>query len=74
MLVLALRSRVDGLDNVGGGVSSPQTWKRTTTVRDVGEGRLEMIVNVNEGEVQGDADESLGEQKFRRVQAGKEYN
>ncbi|KAG8352289.1 hypothetical protein FVEN_g12981 [Fusarium venenatum] len=61
MLVLALRSRVDGLDNVGGVVSSPQTWKRTTTVRDVGEGRLEMIVNVNEGDVQGDADESLGD-------------
>ncbi|KAJ0127857.1 Glyoxalase-like domain-containing protein [Fusarium oxysporum f. sp. albedinis] len=74
MLVLALRSRVDGLDNVGGGVSSPQTWKRTTMVRDVGEGRLEMIVNVDEGEVQGDGGEFLGGQKFRRVQAGKEYN
>jgi hypothetical protein len=43
-------------------------------VRDIGEGRLEMIVNVNEGEVQEDADEFLGGQKFRRVQAGKEYN
>ncbi|KAF6525791.1 hypothetical protein HZS61_011586 [Fusarium oxysporum f. sp. conglutinans] len=59
MLVLALRSRVDGLDNVGGGVSSPQTWKRTTMVRDVGEGRLEMIVNVDEGEVQGDGEEQI---------------
>jgi hypothetical protein len=74
MLVLALRSRVDGLDNVGGGVSSWQTWKKTTTVRDVGEGRLEMIVNGKEGKIQGDADEFLGGQKVRRVQAGREYN
>ncbi|KAH7190922.1 hypothetical protein DER44DRAFT_678384, partial [Fusarium oxysporum] len=74
MLVLALRSQVDGLHNIGGGVSSPQTWKRTTTVRDVGEGRLEMIVNINEDEAQGDADGFLRGQKFRRAQAGKEYN
>ncbi|KAH7146421.1 hypothetical protein EDB81DRAFT_934367 [Dactylonectria macrodidyma] len=76
MLVLALRSRVDGLDNAGGGVSSSQTWEKTTTVRDVGQGQLQMMVQKRERDdvIQDRTGESVGDPQPRRVQTGMRYS
>jgi hypothetical protein len=49
MLIFALRSRApEQLDNVGGGVGSARTWRRTATVKAIGEeGRLQIILDEN---------------------------
>ncbi|KAH7127982.1 hypothetical protein B0J13DRAFT_564812 [Dactylonectria estremocensis] len=46
LVTLALRSRAPhGLENVGGGVSSSETWKVVVKVREVGAERLEMVTS-----------------------------
>ena len=74
MLVLAWRSQVDSLEHVGGGVSSSQTWKKTVTVREVGEGQLRMDVLTREEKVQNDVDDFIGGHRVRRVKTGVKYS
>ncbi|KAH6884157.1 hypothetical protein B0T10DRAFT_445509 [Thelonectria olida] len=84
MMVLALRSRVlEELGNVGGGVASSQTWRKTAMVRAVGEdGQLEIVLGETKGVVESEAFQELEdgrkngktERKAHRVEAGVKYS
>ncbi|KAI5455824.1 hypothetical protein BGZ63DRAFT_409482 [Mariannaea sp. PMI_226] len=71
MLVLALRSRVGDLGNVGGGTSSSQTWRRTIALREVGERHLQLVLKGRDVE---DNTDRVGRAPcVKKVQAGISY-